>query len=323
MPSLSSIQQANSQASNKTRIVAVMMGGTGGIGAATCRELVTSFKKPKLYIVGRNESAASHLTQELEAINSSAEVHFIQSDLSLIRNVDDLCRSVAQKESAIDLLFLTAGILNPKGRNDTEEGLDKMYSLMYFSRIRAVANLLPLLKNAAANGRPSRIISVLGAGNEGNIFKDDLPMRDNYSLKACSRQAIAMHTLSLEHLARGNPDVLFLHVYPGPVRGTHIMQGFGQPLRGVIGVLMLLAAPFNMSVRECAARQLFLITTEAFKAKGDRSGSSLAVFRVGADSEILPESPLVAGYLKDGMMERVWAFTESMFMSALGRDKES
>ena len=316
------------------------MGGTGGIGAATCRELVTSFKEPKLYIVGRNESAASHLTQELGAINSSAEVHFIQSDLSLIRNVDDLCRSVAQKETAIDLLFLTAGILNPKGRNgtssrqlcepwqlkkclDTEEGLDKMYSLMYFSRIRAVANLLPLLKNAAANGRPSRVISVLGAGNEGNIFKDDLPMRDNYSLKACSRQAIAMHTLSLEYLARGNPDVSFLHVYPGPVRGTNIMEGFGQPLKGVIGVLMLLAAPFNMSVRECAARQLFLITTEAFKAKGDRSGSTLAVFRVGADSEILPESPLVAGYLKDGMMERVWAFTESTFMRVLSRDKES
>ncbi|RSM06714.1 hypothetical protein CEP52_005623 [Fusarium oligoseptatum] len=111
MPSLPSIQQANSQAANKTRIVAVMMGGTGGIGAATCRELVASFKKPKLYIVGRSESAASHLTRELEAINSSAEVHFIQSDLSLIRNVDEVCLSVAQKESAIDLLFLDRGYL--------------------------------------------------------------------------------------------------------------------------------------------------------------------------------------------------------------------
>ncbi|KAH7124789.1 hypothetical protein EDB81DRAFT_872427 [Dactylonectria macrodidyma] len=320
MPSLSSIQQANSQAANKSRIVAVMMGGTGGIGAATCRELVTTFKKPKLYIVGRSNSAASHLTQELRAINTSAEVNFIQSDLSLLRNVDYVCRAVAQKESAIDLLFLTAGILNPKGRNDTEEGLDKMYSLMYFSRIRAVTNLMPLLKHAASTGHSSRVISVLGAGNEGKIFEDDLPMRDNYSLKACSRQAIAMHTLSLEYLARGNPEVSFLHVYPGPVRGTNIMDGFGQPLKGVIGALMMLAAPFNMSVQECAARQLFLITNEDFKAKGNRPGS-LAVFRVGADSEVLPESPLVAGYLEDGMMERVWAFAVSTFVSILGRGK--
>ncbi|RSL71775.1 hypothetical protein CEP53_001336 [Fusarium sp. AF-6] len=300
MPSLPSIQQAYSQAVNKTRIVAVMMGGTGGIGAATCRELATSFKKPKLYIVGRSESAASRLTRELGAINSSAEVHFIQSEISLIRNVDEVCLSVAQKESAIDLLFLTAGILNPKGRNDAEEGLDKMYSLMHFSRIRAVANLLPLLKNAAAKGSPSRVISVLGAGNEGKIFKDGLPIKHNYSLKACSGQGIAMHTLSLEYLARGNPD----------------------PLKEFIGVLMLLTAPFTMSVRECAARQLFLITAEAFKAKGgDQPGSSLAMFRVGPDSEILPESPLVAGYIKDGMMERVWEFTESTFASVLGRDK--
>ncbi|KAM5355120.1 hypothetical protein ACJ41O_001766 [Fusarium nematophilum] len=306
MPSLSSIHQANTQAANKTRIVAVMMGGTGGIGAATCRELVTSFKKPKLYIVGRNKLAASRLTQELRAINSSAEVYFIQSDLTLLRNVDGACRSVAQRESAIDLLFLTAGILNPKGRNDTEEGLDKMYSLMYFSRIRAVTNLLPLLKNSAASGISSRVISVLGAGNEGKIFEDDLPMRDNYSLKACSRQAIAMHTLSLEYLARGNPEVSFLHVYPGPVRGTNIMDGFGQPMKGVIGVMMMLAAPFNMSVQECAARQLFYITNEAFKAKRNRDGS-----------------PLVAGYLKDGIMERVWAFTESTFVSILGKGKES
>ncbi|KNG85279.1 hypothetical protein ANOM_006372 [Aspergillus nomiae NRRL 13137] len=91
--------------------VAVFVGGTSGIGEATAKELAKAIKKPTIHLVGRNQAAGSKILEELKSANPDGAFHFIQSDVSLLRNVDEVCSEIKQKEKAIDLLFLSTGHL--------------------------------------------------------------------------------------------------------------------------------------------------------------------------------------------------------------------
>lgn len=190
-----------------------------------------------------------------------------------------------------------------------------MLSLQYFARIRAVVKLLPFLNKAGQNQQLSRVVSVLGAGNEGTIFNDDLEMKHSYSLQNCSGQAISMNSLALEHLARENPDVSFVHAYPGVVRQTGIMSNMGQPWTTIIRFVMFLATPFTTSVHTCAERQLYLSTADAFcpDAKPGSPATGTASFRVDSNGDICPANTLLSGYLDDGTLDGVWHFTEAVF----------
>ena len=70
-----------------------------------------------MYLVGRNESRASRIIQELQSINPEGKINFVQSDVSLLRNVDKVCEEIQVKEEKINLLFLSAGFLTLKGRD--------------------------------------------------------------------------------------------------------------------------------------------------------------------------------------------------------------
>ena len=110
---------------------------------------------------------------------------------------------------------------------DTKEGLDKSMSLLYYSRIRFITNLLPnLLSSKLPFG--ARIISVYAGGMEtqGSLFPDDLALSRHYSFANCRTHVIAMKTMFFEDLAANNPGKLSCsHIYPGLV----VHKGFDDP----------------------------------------------------------------------------------------------
>ncbi|KXH69301.1 hypothetical protein CSAL01_12275 [Colletotrichum salicis] len=115
-----------------------------------------------------------------------------------------------------------------EGRQDTIEGLDPSMSTRYYTRLRAIQKLLPLLNNAP---RP-RIVLVLAAGLEGPMVdEDDLNLRKpgNWGFWHASVQATTMGTLALEVLARENPAVSIVHSMPGMVAtpGSERARRFG------------------------------------------------------------------------------------------------
>lgn len=67
--------------------------------------------RPTIYLIGRNETRANAIITELKAVNSTAQAHFVQTDLALLKNVDDVCKQINEKEGRINLLFLTANVL--------------------------------------------------------------------------------------------------------------------------------------------------------------------------------------------------------------------
>ena len=65
----------------------------------------------------RNAEAGKRILSELKVLQPNGEANFIQKDLSLLKNVDEVCEEVKAKEKKLNLLFMTSGILSMKGRN--------------------------------------------------------------------------------------------------------------------------------------------------------------------------------------------------------------
>lgn len=127
MVALDKIQASNSSiaATYPEGLVAVFAGATAGIGETSLREFARHTSKPRIYIIGRSKEACDRLDADLKSVNPGGQYTFIRSDVSLLRNVDEVCRHIRSKESAINVLFMSQGTLNlSKGTNLRFEPLD-------------------------------------------------------------------------------------------------------------------------------------------------------------------------------------------------------
>ncbi|GLB02736.1 hypothetical protein AtubIFM57258_006200 [Aspergillus tubingensis] len=310
-------------------LVAVFVGGTSGIGLSTAREFTRYATAPHIYLIGRNEAQASEIISELRAVNQSATVDFIKSDISLLKNVDTTCREIAQKESKVNLLFLSAGILTTQGRTETTEGLDRKLSLHYYARMRFADNLLPLLNQAASSDRLARVVSVFSPGNEGKLIEDDLELRSNYSLSNAAAHGCTMTSLYMAQLAAAHPNISWVHSRPGAVN-TNVTRDFNPLVRGLTSALFVLTPLLSsiglISVKESGERHAYAATSPLFapRVKGvDTVGADGAkgsgAYRVDYDSSIVKaKSELVKGYLGSGVGKKVWEHTRDMYAKATG-----
>lgn len=280
MVSLNSVRRSNgSLNSTVPRLVALFVGGSSGIGKSTLRQLALNAEAPTAYIVGRSESNAAPFLKELGHINPRGSFNFIEADVSLISNVDKACESIKKREKALNLLFMTPGGLSLVGRRETSEGVDKLFALRYYARMRFVQNLLPLLE-ATQPAAPGRVVSVLGGGFEGNIDIKNFDLKHGYNIVSCAMHSVTMTSLAMEHLAASR-RASFVHVYPGLV-GTNIYtNSFPPPLAAVYNYGMWpLMWPFSVNIDESGQRHLFHSTSSRYPAN-----------KLLAQSE--PESPAI------------------------------
>lgn len=104
---------------SKPSVVAVFVGATSGIGLATAKHMADASVDPTLYILGRSKISATPLLNDLAQINPQATINFIETEISLIKNVDKACEEIVSKENEVDLLFLSPGGVTFGGRVGT------------------------------------------------------------------------------------------------------------------------------------------------------------------------------------------------------------
>ena len=285
MVQISTVRSSNEQGKHLNGLVAVFIGGTGGIGESTAKELFLRTTKPTAYIVGRyarpprecvdwsndacrNEERGNSIVEELKEINPDGEAIFMKKDISHLRSVDEVCDEIKEHESKINCLFLTTGYMTLKGRTETIEGIDRKMSVNFYSRIRATLNLMPLLEAASNENELSRVITVLAAGSEGDVRMDDLELKHNFSLHACLAHCATMTDFAIEQLAKRYPGTSFSHSYPGTVK-TGIANELSGTVRLAVKVLYAVLAPWILDVKESGERHFFQMTSQCYpSAKG-------------------------------------------------------
>jgi hypothetical protein len=199
--------------------------------------------------------------------------------------------------------------------------------LNYYSRLRFIANLLPLLH---ASNSLRRVVTVGGGGLEGPIDPTDFPAL-RVPLPNLRGHLCTLVTLGFEAVAKTAPDVSFVHNYPGTVE-TGLWRGTDGPPGGLANNTTL------VPIEECGERQLYLATNARFPplnevsaavglgdgievALGTNGEVGSGVYSVEWDCEAASAEvrELLAELREKKMVEAIWEHTLKEF----GRISES
>ncbi|EGX94407.1 NAD(P)-binding domain [Cordyceps militaris CM01] len=314
-------------------VVAVFVGGTSGIGEYTLKELARAARKPRIYILGRSQSSFDRIAAECRQINPAGRYVFVQGDLSLLRNVDAVCKTVQGQEEAINIVFWSAGTLI-RGQK-TAEGLDLAAASRVYSRTRIISNLLPQLE--AATGL-RRVVSVSTGTSEGAIdFADFQLVRSSSSLAKQRAHNSSLISLTNMRFAQRAPTVAFVHDYPG-----HVRSGISRGATGVLGAALVVVRAlgpllFFKPEQESGQRHLYYLCSARFRARegveetvplgegvatarGVDGVEGSGVYSCDADNDEAPEKVemVLARHREEGALERVWERIQDDTKAILG-----
>jgi NAD(P)-dependent dehydrogenase (short-subunit alcohol dehydrogenase family) len=183
--------------------VAVITGGSSGIGLATAKRFVA--EGAFVFITGRRQAELDKAAKEI-----GKNVVAVKCDVSKLEDLDHLYEDVATRKGKIDILFANAGMVETVGTSAaTPEHFDKTFDTNARGTYFTVQKSLPLLNDGAS------IILTSSA-----VWQKGMPI---YATYAATKAAVRSYvrTWTSEFAARGIRSNV---ISPGPVE-TPIFTG--------------------------------------------------------------------------------------------------
>ncbi|MDB5365999.1 MAG: Oxidoreductase [Rhodospirillales bacterium] len=218
--------------------VAVITGGTSGIGLATAKLFVK--EGAYVFITGRRQK---ELDEAVQAIGSN--VTGVQGDVAKLRDLDRLYETV-KKRGRIDIVFANAGVAEfaPLGEI-TEEHFDRLFNTNVKGTLFTVQKSLPLLNDGG---------SIILTGSVGSV-KGTPAFWVYGATKAAIRNFVRAWTLELKD-RRIRSNVLS----PGPTETPIVDQ---QPREAIARIVSTIPMGRMGEPDEIAKAALFLASDDS------------------------------------------------------------
>ena len=198
---------------------------------------------------------------------------------------------------------------------DTEEGLELCFTLSYYSRLRLVSNLLPLLHQSLH----PRVLSILNGTKEKRVNRNDLGLEKNWAILAVVNHTTICTSLAFDYLAANDSKkhITFIHATPGFVntgtpRTTYPTRKDGMLRWAFLCVMQVVSGwiirYFGMSLSESGERNAFYLTSDKFMP-----GS----WQTNRYNDIISPNSALKYYQEGGYAQKVWDHTERVWDRAL------
>ena len=199
---------------------AVVTGGSRGIGLMIASAFVE--RGAKVYISSRKAEVCDAVAAELSEKGQCISLPF---DLGSMDGVEGLAAAIKEREGSLDILVNNAGAAWGVPMEEyPEEGWDKVMNLNVKAIFFLTVRLLPLLRKAASDEDPARVINI------GSVDGLRVPLLQNYAYSA-SKAAVHMLTRHMaHHLVDDRITINAIAPGPFPSKMTKFMFDMGEEL---------------------------------------------------------------------------------------------
>jgi NAD(P)-dependent dehydrogenase (short-subunit alcohol dehydrogenase family) len=289
--------QALERLPDRAGCVALVTGGTDGVGREIAEQLATT--GATVVLPARNRAKAERVRGEIAATTRNDDVHVVDLDLADLASVRRAADDVLARWDRLDLLVLDAAHQAHGARTVTADGLESTFGVNHVAH----ALLVSLLEGHVRASAPSRIVVVASEAHrraKGGLDFDDLNMATGRfrPTMAYNRSKLA-NILYARELARrlvgSGVDVNAVH--PGGVDTPMMRANFDRP---VLRHLYPVARPLFISPADAAAGVLRVALDPSL------SGTTGQYFELG-----LAKQPTDAAR-DDAAARRLWTVTDEL-----------
>ncbi|CAF0743407.1 unnamed protein product [Didymodactylos carnosus] len=136
--------------------IALITGGSDGIGFATAQEFLTE-GAAHVFITGRRQDALNEAVKKL----GSKKVTGIQGDTSNMADLDKLCDVIKKEKGHLDILFANAGIFEVAPLDSvTEKHYDNLFNINVKGVLFTVQKALPIFVDGGSIILNASVLSV-------------------------------------------------------------------------------------------------------------------------------------------------------------------
>ena len=246
-----------------TGSVAVVTGGTSGIGRLLARDLAADGMT--VAVVGRSETRGAALVSDTEGLEGAIRFH--RTDLSTRNAVRSLARELLTTYDRIDVLVHNAGCSSSR-RVETEDGFELTLAVNHLAPYLLTHELLDRLVASA----PARIVvTASGIHTRASLEFDGLGCEREYdALDAYARSKLANIAFTVELADRlpTESGVTANCVHPGFIPSTNLFRDSSLRTRLLIRAAALVPG-VGTTEREGAERLRSLVMDPMY---GDRTG---------------------------------------------------